>query len=174
MIIRPAKKIDLDALMVLLEEMVIYHAKIDRYYKSFREYSGLRAEAESWLSNKDMRVLVAEDNGGLIGYAQVSVEDAPTYAAVKKIGVVYDMFVLPPYRRKGIAEMLFNEAMDWFGSKKIKNIELSVDARNAAGVKYWESLGFFVYKLRMRLNLDKSASGGSPDSAWQNLRDKNN
>lgn len=155
MIIRTAKKSDLSGLMKLLEEMVVYHMKIDRYYKSFSKYSGLKEEAESWLSNKDMKVLVAEDNDELIGYAQVSVEDAPAYAAVRKIGVVYDMYVLEPYRRKGIAEMLFNEALDWFGSKKIKNIELSVDARNAAGVKYWESLGFFIYKFRMRLDLNK-------------------
>lgn len=153
MIIRTAKKSDLDGLMKLLEGMVIYHTKIDKYYKSFSKFTGLEEEAESWLSNKDMKVLVAEDEGELIGYAQVSAEDAPTYASVGKIGVVYDMFVLAPYRRKGIAEMLFSEAMDWFNSRKIKNIELSVDARNAAGVKYWESLGFSAYKLRMRKDL---------------------
>ena len=153
MIIRSAKKSDLEELMRLLEEMVIYHTQIDKYYKSFSKYSGLREEAESWLSNKDMKVILAEDVGEIIGYAQVSVEDAPTYASVKKIGVVYDMFVLEPYRRKKIAEQLFSEAMDWFSSKKIKNIELSVDSRNVAGVKYWESLGFFPYKFRMRKDL---------------------
>lgn len=153
MIIRSAKKSDLDGLMGLLEEMVIYHAKIDEYYKKFSKYSGLREEAESWLLNKDMRVLVAEDGGEIIGYAQISIEDSPTYASVKKIGVVHDMFVLEPYRRKKIAEQIFSEAMDWFSSKKVKNIELSVDSRNIAGVKYWESLGFFPYKFRMRKDL---------------------
>ncbi len=153
MIIRNAKKSDLDGIMKLLEEMVIYHKKLDGYYKSFSKYSGLREEAESWLSNKDMKVLVAEDMGGLVGYAQVSVEDAPTYASVKKIGAVYDMFISEPYRRKGIAEQMFSEVMDWFSSKKIRHIELSVDSRNIAGVKYWESLGFFPYKFRMRKDL---------------------
>ena len=153
MIIRTAKKSDLNGLMKLLEEMVIYHTKIDKYYKSFSKFSGLKDEAESWLSNKDMKVLVAEDESGLISYAQVSVEDAPTYATVSRIGVVYDMYVREPYRRSGIANQMFAEVMDWFGKKKIKNIELSVDARNTAGVKYWESLGFSVYKFRMRKDL---------------------
>lgn len=153
MIIRSAKKSDLPELMKLLEEMVIYHTKIDRYYKSFSKYSGLKEEVESWLFNKEMKVLVAEDDGELVGYAQVSAEDAPTYAAVLKIGVVYDMYVREPYRRSGIANRMFTEAMAWFEKKKIKNIELSVDARNTAGVKYWESLGFSVYKFRMRKDL---------------------
>lgn len=155
MIIRNAKKSDLDGLMKLLEAMVVHHVGIDGYYKPYSEYSGLREEAESWLSNRDMKVLVAEDAGELIGYAQVSVEDAPAYVSARKIGVVYDMFVSGPYRRKGIAEMLFNEALEWFKSKKVKNIELSVDSRNKAGVKYWESMGFSVYKFRMRRNLDQ-------------------
>lgn len=153
MVIRPAKKSDLSGLMDLLEEMVIYHTKIDKYYKPFSKYSGLKEEAGSWLSNKDMKVLVTEDGGVLIGYAQVSAEDAPIYAAVSKIGVVYDMYVREPYRCSGIANQMFAEALDWFSKKKIKNIELSVDARNTVGVKYWESLGFFVYKFRMRKDL---------------------
>lgn len=154
MIIRSAKKSDLGGLMKLLEEMVIYHRKIDQYYKEFSKYSGLKDEVESWLSNKEMKVLVAEDGGNLIGYAQISAEDAPTYASVPKIGVVYDMYVQDSYRRKGIADMLFSEALDWFRLKKIKNIELSVDSRNTAGVKYWESMGFSTYKFRMRMDLD--------------------
>ncbi len=151
--IRIAKKSDIPQLLSLLEEMVIYHTKIDSYYKPFSKYSGLEEEIGDWLASKDMLVLTAEDGGELIGYAQVSVEDAPTYASVKKIGVVHDMFVAPAYRRKKIAQDLFQRAMDWFGRKKVKYIELSVDARNIDGVKYWEALGFFPYKFRMRKDL---------------------
>ncbi len=153
MLIRSAKKIDLDGIMSLMEEMVVYHNKLDGYYKAFSKYSGLREEAESWLSNKDMKLLVADDGGDIIGYAQVSIEDAPTYASVKKIGVVHDMFVRDPYRRQKIAKQIFSEAMDWFSSKNLEHIELSVDSRNVAGVKYWESLGFFPYKFRMRKDI---------------------
>ncbi len=153
MIIRSAKKSDLDSLMNFLEEMVIYHTKIDGYYKPFSKYSGLDEEIMDWLSSKDMLVLIAEDGGKLIGYSQVSVEPAPIYASVKKIGVVHDMFVSAPYRRKKIAQELFQKAMDWFDKKKVKYIELSVDSRNTEGVKYWESLGFFPYKFRMRKEL---------------------
>lgn len=153
MLIRNARKSDIRALLKLIEGMVGHHIKIDRYYKPFPQYSGLEEEIESWLLNKDMKVLVAEDNGKLAGYAQVSVEPAPTYVFVKKIGIIYDLFVLVPYRRKGIAKKLFDEALQWFALKKIKHIELSVDARNESGIKLWKSLGFFEYKLRMRRDL---------------------
>ncbi|MDE2001517.1 MAG: GNAT family N-acetyltransferase [Patescibacteria group bacterium] len=152
MIIRNAKKTDIAELLSLMEAMVEHHTAIDGYYKPFSEYAGLEEEVTSWFSQKDMLVLIAEENGRTAGYAQVSVEPAPAYAAVKKIGVVYDLFVREEFRRQGIARLLFAEAMAWFQKKKVKNIELSVDARNASGVAFWTSMGFEPFKLRMRMD----------------------
>ena len=153
MFIRILQKSDLSALMKLLEKMVEHHRRLDSYYKPFSQYKNLRSEAELWLKDKNTLVLTAEDAGELIGYFRGSVEKAPEYADRDKIGVVDDIFVLKPYRRQGIAEMLFNEALPWFQKKKIKNIELNVDARNKAAIKFWRKLGFGEYKLRMRLDL---------------------
>ncbi len=153
MLIRNARKSDIKAILGLIEGVVKHHNKIDCYYKPFSQYSGLEEEIGSWFSNKEMAVLIAEDSGKLVGYAQVSVEPAPTYVLAKKIGIVYDMFVSESYRRKKIAKKLFDEALRWFALKKVRHIELSVDARNESGIKLWKSLGFFEYKLRMRLDL---------------------
>lgn len=153
MIIRLMQKSDFAGFLDLLEKMVDYHRRIDPYYKPFSKYKDLRIEAESWLKDKDMLVLAAEDGGELIGYFRGSAESAPDYADRDKIGIVYDVFVLEPYRRQGVAEELFGEALRWFRKKKTKNIELNVDARNEAAIKFWRQLGFFEYKLRMRLDL---------------------
>ncbi len=150
MTIRGLQKNDAPDLFGLLEEMVNYHAKIDSYYKPFSQYKNWDEEIDSWLKDKDMRLIGAEAGGKLVGYARVSIEPAPDYAVPKKIGIVYDVFVLEKYRRQGIAEMLCEDASAWFQKKKVKYIELSVDARNESGIAFWKKLGFFPYKLRMR------------------------
>jgi ribosomal protein S18 acetylase RimI-like enzyme len=153
MLIRGLQKNDTEALRALLKAMVEYHAAIDRYYKPFSEYKNIDEEIDGWLKDKNMRLLGAEVNGKLVGYARLAVESAPDYAAAKKIGVVYDLFVSEQYRRRGIANALFVEALEWFEKKKVKYIELSVDARNESGIVLWKKLGFFPYKLRMRKDL---------------------
>ena len=73
----------------------------------------------------------------------------------KKIGIIFDIFIESNYRRSGIADNLLEPAFQWFQKKKVKHIELSVDARNESAIKFWSKAGFFRYKLRMRKDLLK-------------------
>ena len=157
MFIRSFKKSDIPELKNLIGEMIEYDHQLDPYYKSFKEYRNFEEEMENWLSDKEMKVLVAEDGGQLIGYFRVGMEEAPDYAAmptgrqaIKKIGIVYDVFVEKRYRRKGIAAKLFEEALKWFRIKKAGHLELNVDVRNAEAIAFWKKLGFLEYKLRMK------------------------
>lgn len=152
MIIRVAGKKDIPAVLALLEGMVAHHRRLDPYYKPFSSFEGLEEEIGAWLSNKDMLVLVAEEAGVIVGYAQVSVEPAPAYAAVKKIGIIYDVFVPPQHRRKSIARHLVHDAFRWFEKKNVKHIELNVDMRNEEAMAFWAAIGFSPYKIRMRLD----------------------
>ena len=151
--IRNAKKTDFKNILILVEKMVAYHRELDGYYKPFSKYQNLKVEAESWLKDKNTLVLVTEDESGLIGYGRFSVEKAPTYVSAKKIGVVDDIFIEPSYRKHGVAKEIFNQALEWFKKKKVTNVELNVDARNTAGIEFWKKLGFFGYKMRMRIDL---------------------
>ncbi len=152
MIIRIAVQKDIPVLLSLLEGMVAHHHRLDPYYKSFEHFEGLEEEIGAWLANGDMLVLVAEEAGVIVGYAQVSVEPAPAYAAVKKIGIIYDVFVFPAHRRKNIARKLVEEALEWLAKKRVKHIELNVDVRNEEAMAFWTVLGFSAYKVRMRLD----------------------
>ncbi len=130
----------------------MHHRRLDLYYKPFSSFEGLEEEIGTWIANKDMLVLVAEDAGVIIGYAQVSVEPAPVYAAAKKMGVIYDVFVLPAHRRKKIARQLVDRALEWFEKKHVRHIELNVDVRNDEAMAFWSALGFSAFKLRMRFD----------------------
>ena len=153
MLIRNFKKEDALAVIKLAKEMVDHHHEIDPYYKPWNKYKGLKKHIRGWVKERDTKVLVAEEDGGIVGYARLSVAKSPSYLAPEKIGIIYDLLISKPYRRRRMGELLFHSSMDWFMAKKIKNIELSVDARNISGVEFWKKFGFFGYKLRMRLDL---------------------
>ncbi len=152
-IIRNFKEKDLSTVVRLSKKMIDYHHEIDPYYKPSVKYENLKDDAREWLIERNTKVLVAEIDGGIVGYARGSIERSPMFVTPSKIGIVDDLFVAEPYRKQGIGERLFSGLLDWFKIKKVKNIELSVDFRNEAGIKFWEKLGFFKYKLKMRLVL---------------------
>lgn len=150
MIIRTAEKKDLPEIAGLAKKMIAYHRQLDSYYKAAEEYTNLESDFEEEMREPGSIFLVAADNGEIAGYFRGAIEKAPDYAAPKKIGVIYDLAVAENYRRRGIGQRLFAEALLRFKNAKIRNIELSVDARNQPAIKFWKSLGFSEHKLRLR------------------------
>ena len=153
MFIRHATKTDLIEIVKMATEMAELHHKLDAYYKPASQYKNLEEDLEKELGDKDGLMLVAEDGRRIVGYFRGSVEKAPDYISAKKIGVIYDLFVKPDYRKGGTGKKLMDAAMDWFNTRKVKNIELSVDARNADAINFWKKSGFSAYKLRLRRDL---------------------
>ncbi|TSC88833.1 MAG: acyl-CoA N-acyltransferase [Parcubacteria group bacterium Gr01-1014_3] len=134
--------------------MIDYHHSLDKYYKPSADYKNLEETMTADLNDKDVVFLIAEENGKTLGYIRGVVESAPEYIKPKKIGVVFDAFVEDNARESGIGKQLFEELKKWFATKKVKHLELSVDARNSAGIAFWKKLGFSDYKLRLRQELN--------------------
>lgn len=150
MTIRKATPNDLPAVVALARQMADYHHQLDPYYKTSAAYKNLEGDFAEELEDKDSLILVAEIDGRVTGYFRGMIEPAPLYVAAKKVGVVNDLFVEPAGRKKGAGGKLFQAALDWFGDRGVKNIELNVDARNTLGIAFWKKHGFFDYKIRMR------------------------
>ncbi|MFD1677147.1 GNAT family N-acetyltransferase [Alicyclobacillus fodiniaquatilis] len=67
-------------------------------------------------------------------------DDAPyRYLKLRSYGLIGDVFVEPPFRKKGYARMLTNAALEWFSEKNIRLFRLH--ASDTARHLY-ESLGF--------------------------------
>lgn len=139
--------------MTLIKDVTDYHYKIDKYYKPFSKYKELDKYTKDQLKDKNVKMLVAEDNGKIIGRIVGVIIKAPSYITPKKIGNIDDTFIKENYRQKGIGEKLLKELLKWFKDKNIKHIELSVDARNKIGVNAWRKFGFYDYIIEMRKDL---------------------
>lgn len=150
MIVREAQKNDTGQILVLMKQLINEHAALDKYYKPFSKYRGLRDYISGAIKNPDQLLLVAETDGEIVGYILTAIEEAPFYSSEKLIGVVADAAVEKKYRRQGILTVLFKDALKWLGGVGINYVELSVDARNSSAVSVWRKLGFKDYKLRLR------------------------
>ncbi len=150
MVIRQATKKDIPAVAALAASMIDFHHILDTRYRASTAYDDLRAMVTEWLADHSLMLLVAEDAGALIGYMRIGEESAPAYLAPECIGIIYDIFIEPQIRKRGVARALVDEANAWFMARGIQCIELSVDTRNATGLAFWEKLGFSGYRLRMK------------------------
>ncbi len=132
-------------------------------YRQFYECPPDQAAALAWLQ-KNMAeersvVLVAEnDEGALLGFTQLY----PALCSVDLVAyyVLYDLFVLPSARRRGVGKSLMHAAEALAREQGMARLDLETARDNHSAQQLYESLGyvrdsvFFKYSL----DLDKSSS----------------
>jgi ribosomal protein S18 acetylase RimI-like enzyme len=57
-------------------------------------------------------------------------------------GMIYELYIEPEFRRRGIAQIVAREAIQELQSKSPSKIQLEVMEGNHAATALWESLGF--------------------------------
>lgn len=61
--------------------------------------------------------------------------------------------ILPDYRSKGFARVLFNKAIDYSKEQGIPELRLTVRYNNEHALSLYQSLGFETYKHEMKMDL---------------------
>jgi len=57
-------------------------------------------------------------------------------------GMIYELYIEPEFRRKGVAQIVARQAIQELQSKSPAKIQLEVMEGNRAAAALWESLGF--------------------------------
>ncbi len=70
--------------------------------------------------------------------------------AQRRYAYLYALFVLPEWRKRGVARALFNEFTFWVKRRKLSEVSLKVCSRNAAGRAFYESVGARCFWLEMK------------------------
>lgn len=154
-VIREAREDDLDAVDDLWEMLAKHHERLsDRFSLSLdgkRKWSWYLREKFEEISTK---LVVAEEDGELVGFMLCLLEpNAPVYKE-RKIGVISDVFVKEVRRRKGLAKKMFDFAAKWFKKNKVRTVRLNVAADNLEARAAWRMLGFESFMIDKRLDLD--------------------
>jgi ribosomal protein S18 acetylase RimI-like enzyme len=100
--------------------------------------SFLRAQ----LRDDEAAVLVAEQDGAVVGYVFASLEPLSWKELREACGFIHDIAVDEAGRRGGVATALMDAAIQWLRSRGAPRVVLWTAERNAAAQRLFEKLGF--------------------------------
>ncbi|HZJ74608.1 MAG TPA: GNAT family N-acetyltransferase [Perlabentimonas sp.] len=152
--IRKGKLNDIDQVTKYGINMLKLHAELDPYFTPVEDADIMyRKFLKSCLSSEDRLLLVAEDKNRVVGYAAAEIQARSPIFKVSKNGYINDVFVEEEYRKLGIATKFLSELNEWFKSRSIEHIELSVISKNAVGKKAWARFGFDSFEIKERVEI---------------------
>ncbi len=109
------------------------------------------------LNDDSQHILLAEIDGKAVGAIQWVVTYAKEIPILHpRTAIMIDMLVVHnEYQRRGIGRKLMAEVEQWAQDHDIVNVELGVWMFNESAIKFYESLGYHIYRARMIHELDK-------------------
>ena len=173
LIIRPATRTDLDTLGRLGEIMVATHYTFDA--KRFIAPSPQTAQRYgeflvSQLTRQDVVLLVAEENGAVIGYVYAGLEGFDYMALRGPAGALYDIVVDPAHRGTGVGRRLLDAALTWLAAHGAPRVVLSTAEQNESAQRLFAGAGFRPTMIEMTLELGEEDAGAQERSTKRSKR----
>lgn len=105
------------------------------------------------LDKPTIAVLVAEENGVVVGYTYAGVEGRDYMSLRGPAGVLYDVVVDPSHRRAGVGKMLVDAVLAFLKDHGSTQVVLSTATHNDAAQRLFESAGFRPTMIEMTSEL---------------------
>ncbi len=154
--VRDATKGDLRAVTRLWTQLAEHHSKLSDEFSL--SWDG-RLRWSKYLSSKfreiSTKLIVAEEDEKIVGFMLCLLSPNNPVFAERKIGVISDVYVSPERRMKGVANLMFGHAVQWFKKNKVRSVQLGVAAVNLEAIEVWRKLGFEPYMMYERLDISK-------------------
>jgi ribosomal protein S18 acetylase RimI-like enzyme len=137
----------------LWKEFWDYHQKMDPKFFVMSEDGPSKFEEylRDMIKSDDAQVLVVLDEGQIVAYSIAQILKRPPIAKHPEYGFISHLCVKSEYRRKGLGKQILDKILEWFKSRQIDRIELSVVAKNQIAYSFWKKQGFEIFLHRMFL-----------------------
>ena len=148
--IRPAKPNDLTTLLDFEQKIIAVERPMDPTIikdKKINYYP-----IKDYIDADDTEVLVAENDGKIIGSVYGQVRPRKDFFTTTHLGYIGFMYVRKQYRGQGVSQQLIKSITQWFHQQKISEIILHVYAKNPAAIRAYEKVGFKNHLIEMRLS----------------------
>lgn len=157
--IRPATLKDYIGLSEVFREADLLHsATLPDLFRPTPGPARSREYVAEIIDSENSVVLVAEQDGRLIGAVHAQVHEAPVIPVVtpRRFAVIDTMVVTKTCRRKGVGSALAGELQGWARAKGISQIELTIYEFNKSALAFYQRLGFRTASRRLRKSLTNS------------------
>ncbi|WP_444995572.1 GNAT family N-acetyltransferase [Aliikangiella sp. IMCC44359] len=151
-VIRKAKLSELSTLLEFEQSIIEYERPFEE--NMMAEHFNYYDLAE--LIQSDIaEVLVAVDNGRLVGSGYAIIKDSRHYLKHKQHAYLGFMYIDPDYRGQGINQMLVKRLVEWSKKKNMQMVCLTVFSENDSAITAYKKAGFHSNLIEMRLNLEE-------------------
>ncbi|AXT60832.1 GNAT family N-acetyltransferase [Aquimarina sp. AD10] len=150
MTIRPAKKEDLPILLDFEQKLIEAERPMDVTLKTEKiSYYDIGA----YIDTKNTEVVVAEIDNTIVGSGYGQIRNREDYFKQKQIGYIGFIYVKEEHRGKGVSQKVIQYLYDWFKTKNLDEVRLTVYEKNPRAIKAYEKVGFEKHLIEMRINL---------------------
>jgi len=162
-ILRPAELADRKALCDLYHEFHEFHARgvPDRLvsevgYPDRCDEKGLLQALENIIRSENSTIIVAEEDGRIVGLAEIYIRDDTPDPLQKsyRFGYLQSLLVTERCRRQGTGERLLAAAEQWALAKGAAEIRLDIWEFDAGPLKFYEKCGYKTLRRSMTRKLD--------------------
>lgn len=94
------------------------------------------------ISNPGMVTLLSEDEGRLVGYAQLRWGEAPGCISAKRPGEIQRLYVIEDWHGKGIAQELMRACIEEVEQRGSDAVWLGVWEHNPRAISFYKKFGF--------------------------------
>jgi ribosomal protein S18 acetylase RimI-like enzyme len=143
-IIRPARRDELDAVAQLAGKLARMHHALDerRFFLPDRVEEGYAWWFGQEIDREGVVLLVAERAGVLVGYAYGRLEERDWNLLLDACGALHDLWVEEGERRRGVAQRLVEAAVAALAARGAPRVVLGAAALNTAAQALFARLGF--------------------------------
>ena len=156
MLVRPARSEDLPAVSRLAAALVRMHHRLDsrRFMLVEPVEDGYQWFFSREIKRKAARILVAEEEGQILGYAYATLEERNWNDLLDACGKLNDIYVDDAARRRGVARALVDATFAWFRERKAPRVVLLSAWQNPDAHAFFETLGFRRTMVEMTAELE--------------------
>lgn len=144
-LIRAAVPADLEAIGRLGALLVREHHEFDprRFIAATPETPrGYASYLGTQLGQRDVVILVAEQDGNVVGYTYAGLEDWDYMALRGPAGALYDIVVDPSHRGAGVGQALLERTLAELAARGAPRVVLSTAEQNGAAQRLFARAGF--------------------------------
>jgi ribosomal protein S18 acetylase RimI-like enzyme len=141
--VREATHRDLDRVAALWTTITVHHEPLDPIF-SMRPDAGpeLRELLSALSRDPDARIFVYEEGGDMPGMCIVRIDHSPPIMREVERAEITDVGVRESQRRRGIAGVLVDTALEWVAKSGVERVEVQVARGNDEGQAFWRQRGF--------------------------------